>query len=174
MAQQLSVLTHNTVCVNTHNTAIVCVNTQHSTATWQLSVLTHNKPTTKQCNRAIVCVTLQNTIVVCVTHDTLYCNTAVICVNEPLLTMPAKQQGRIFIVQFPTTYLSFLLLFGLFSSSGVAGMVMNSILQLCPVQYVLLGTGTPHFPYTSLLQSLSTWCSVFLSISFLVLFYWYI
>ena len=47
----------------------------------------------------------------------------------------------------------------LFPLCGVAGMVSNIILPICP--------STPHFPHL-FYQSLSSWFSVFLSVSFLV------
>ena len=58
-----------------------------------------------------------------------------------------------------------LLLPGLSPSSGVAGVVVNIILPLCPVQFVLLLQRHTFLFYTSL----PTWFSVFLSVSFLAL-----
>ena len=54
-----------------------------------------------------------------------------------------------------------------FPSSGVAGMVSNFCLLFCPVQYSRPPL-TPRFLYL-FNTSLSTWFSVFLSVSFLVL-----
>ena len=57
------------------------------------------------------------------------------------------------------------LLFRLFPSSGVAGMVMNIILQLCTSTSAPFN---PHFPYL-FYTSLPIWFSVFLYVCFLVL-----
>ena len=57
------------------------------------------------------------------------------------------------------------LLLALFPSSGVAGMVMNIILQLCTSTSAPFN---PHFPYL-FYTSLPTWFSVFHSVCFLVI-----
>ena len=68
-------------------------------------------------------------------------------------------QLALILITHTCSFLFFLLL-GLFSSSGVAGMVMNIILPLYPVQCILL----LYFPYLCY-TSPSTWFSVFLSVS---------